>query len=437
MWYVEHHCPAVRIPKGPPMRTAKAVLPLAPAVLLVTAAVIHAGPLDPPAGPVASTGKTILEVEPRTIINATNTPGDANSVFRITQPGSYYLTANVLGEANKRGIEITASHVTIDLNGFTVHGQSIVSTLDGIANEGASVAIVVRNGHITGWGAHGVSFSLGGSAAGNRIEGVVARSNVGNGISPGDSAAVIGCTAISNGGAGITVSSSATILECVARSNGGTGIATGSGCTIEDCTARLNGGTGIQVGLGSVARGCAAFDNLDGFSVVGGIVQACTASENNEDGFVVSSSSSAMDCVAQDNGINGFTATSAATITGCRSNSNITHGFSFGTGCVIKDNVAYANGTGGIGAGFVTAGTDSRIEGNYARQGDYGFWITGSRNVIIRNSVAGATTSVYEIAANNIYGPIVDRSAIATASVSGSSAASTMGTTDPHANVTH
>ncbi|HYD01608.1 MAG TPA: hypothetical protein VEB22_10315, partial [Phycisphaerales bacterium] len=47
-----------------------------------------AGPLNPPVGPVAPTAKPIAEVEPRTAINAANTPGDADSLFRITQPGS-------------------------------------------------------------------------------------------------------------------------------------------------------------------------------------------------------------------------------------------------------------------------------------------------------------------------------------------------------------
>ena len=46
------------------------------------------GSLTPPAGPVAPTPGP----EPRIAINATNTPGDADSVYRIAQPGSYYLT---------------------------------------------------------------------------------------------------------------------------------------------------------------------------------------------------------------------------------------------------------------------------------------------------------------------------------------------------------
>src|SRR5215470_13825947 len=71
------------------------------------------GPLNPPAGPVASTYKTLSEVEPRVAINAANTPGDANSTYRIAQAGSYYLTGNLSGEAGKSCIEIDASNVTL------------------------------------------------------------------------------------------------------------------------------------------------------------------------------------------------------------------------------------------------------------------------------------------------------------------------------------
>src|SRR5262245_28304173 len=78
--------------------------------------VAAAGDLNPPPGPVGATMKTLREVEPRTAINATNTPGDAGSLFVITQPGSYYLTGNVTVNG-MAGIKISASNVTIDLNG--------------------------------------------------------------------------------------------------------------------------------------------------------------------------------------------------------------------------------------------------------------------------------------------------------------------------------
>src|SRR3954470_4200181 len=88
------------------------------------------GTLTPPGAP-APTMKTLDQVEPRTPIDATHTPGDADSLFKITQPGSYYLTANVTGVPAKHGVEIAASGVTLDLNGFDLVG--VPGSLDGVS----------------------------------------------------------------------------------------------------------------------------------------------------------------------------------------------------------------------------------------------------------------------------------------------------------------
>ena len=113
-----------------------------------------AGPLSPPAGPVTPTHKTLTEVEPRVAINAANTPGDADSIFRISQPGSYYLTGNLTGQAGKHGIEIATSGVTIDLAGFEVRG--IGGALDGIAATINGSELCIRNGTIRFWPADGI-----------------------------------------------------------------------------------------------------------------------------------------------------------------------------------------------------------------------------------------------------------------------------------------
>jgi len=124
---------------------------LAPIALILAgaAAISIGGPLDPPAGPVTSTYKTLSEVQPRIAINAANTPGDAGNLFRITQPGSYYLTGNITGVAAKHGISINASNVTIDLMGFTVQGAAgapsgITTTTTPLNN------LCIRNGFVSG-----------------------------------------------------------------------------------------------------------------------------------------------------------------------------------------------------------------------------------------------------------------------------------------------
>jgi hypothetical protein len=82
-------------------RTPVACIAITSTALLAASAILTAGPLGPPAGPVASSYKTLTEVEPRTAINAANTPGDATSLFKITQPGSYYLTGNITGSSSQ------------------------------------------------------------------------------------------------------------------------------------------------------------------------------------------------------------------------------------------------------------------------------------------------------------------------------------------------
>src|SRR5262245_23962114 len=77
----------------------------------VSAVVVLAGDLNPPPGAVSATMKPLSQVEPRRAINAANTPGDANSTFKIANPGSYYLCADLVGSAGKHGIEIASNDV--------------------------------------------------------------------------------------------------------------------------------------------------------------------------------------------------------------------------------------------------------------------------------------------------------------------------------------
>src|SRR3954451_7441888 len=92
--------------------------------LVLPSALFAQGSLTPPAGP-APTMKTLDQVEARTIINATKTPGDPTNQFIISAPGSYYLTGNITGVSGKNAISINASNVAVDLNGFTITGTGL------------------------------------------------------------------------------------------------------------------------------------------------------------------------------------------------------------------------------------------------------------------------------------------------------------------------
>lgn len=295
------------------------------AAVVLVARCAWAGPITPPPGPVTGTPGP----EPRIAINAVNTPGDAGSVFRITQPGSYYLTGNVVGESDKEGILIVASHVTVDLNGFAVVGTT--GSKSGIAAGGGAVGLRLRNGVISGWGDDGVALPLGGGSA-TLIENLVVTGNASDGIRSGGGAIVRGC---------------------VARGNGGVGISTASSCQVIECTSIDNGGTGIFVATESIVANCASI-------------------LNDADGIYLSTGSHAINNSVNQNGLHGI--------------------FLSGSG-VVTGNSCGDNGRLGDGAGITSGGTNSRIEGNTCVDNDWGVRVTSTGNFIARNIASNNTTN--------------------------------------------
>jgi len=119
------------------------------------------GSLTPP-GPPAPAMKALSQVEPRTPVDNVNTPGDSVSEFNLSQTGSYYLTTNIVGVGAKYGIRISASNVTLDLNGFALLGAT--NSYSGIYIGSTSLTnIIVRNGAISAWnnGGYDGIFSVG------------------------------------------------------------------------------------------------------------------------------------------------------------------------------------------------------------------------------------------------------------------------------------
>lgn len=217
-----------------------------------------AGPLNPPAGPVASTYKTLAEVEPRIAISATNTPGDADSLFRIAQPGSYYLTGNVSGVAGKHAIKIDADGVTLDLGGFTLQG--VPGSLDGVNVVGARAGLTVSRGTVRDFGDDGVDAV---SATVSRFVDLSLISNADFGVDIGGGSVAERCLASGHANAGIRANNGASVFSCTASGNPGDGIICGAG-TVRDCVARGNGFDGIRGNTGCVITQCVATANVEG-----------------------------------------------------------------------------------------------------------------------------------------------------------------------------
>lgn len=331
-----------------------------------------AGPLNPPAGPVTSTGKTLVEVEPRIAINSTNTPGNAGAAFRITQPGSYYLTGNLTGEPGKHGIQIDSHGVTLDLNGFALFG--VTGSLDGIHMPSFRENIVIRNGLIAAWPGSGLStrMDIG------RIEHISANGNGAWGIdnhSGTFTSHIHSCESLGNGSVaagtgGIRGGANSQISDCVANSNTGTGIMVASSSLVTDCVSRSNTGVGIHVGNQSLVK-----ENTSNF--------------NGADGILVSS------------------------------------------GCLVVGNLTGNNGS-TDGAGIHATGTDNRIDGNLCTGADRGIDVDSAGNIIVRNTCSGNAVN-WDVLTGNV---ILVVSAVFAGTVNGNAGGVAPGSTDPNANFT-
>ncbi|MCP9874366.1 right-handed parallel beta-helix repeat-containing protein [Synechococcus sp. Cruz CV-v-12] len=365
--------------------------------MLASVTVLHAGPLTPPVGPVAPTAKPLSEVEPRIAINATNTPGDLNSQYRINSPGSYYFTGDQAGVLSKWGIFIAADDVTIDLNGFTFRAGASTRAAITYAPGITSVRTTIKNGTLTGWGLGCISLNTGsGAGLQSIIENVRIASITGRGIDVGEHSIIRNCNIDS------------TTTESIFA----------FGSLIESCVVRSSGSTAIQASNRSIVRDCRVTNSVTGISVsTGSIVRDCLSSTNSGTGFSIDGGSS---------------------IIGCTAVNNVGDGIILGNASLALKNVCQGNGAGaGIGAGIRTFSStiDCRIEGNTLTANDRGLNIEGSGSVIIRNFASGNTTVNWQIAVGNAYGAIV--ATPAGAAVSGNTAAAALGSTDPNANFTY
>ncbi len=310
-------------------RYVKAMGAVASFVLAAAAAV--AGPINPPAGPVAPTHKTLTEVEPRIAVNAANTPGASGAMYVISQPGSYYLTGNITSTGPGSAIRIDASDVTLDLGGFRIDGA-------GTGQMGVSVApgqsrCRIANGTITRFQFWAVS---GGNDA--MLEDLRV-ADCQEGVTCG-TRSVVRRVAVRN----------ATVEYAISMSTHG---------LVESCVV-MESPKGILVNANSVVRGCSVSDATDtALHLAGGL-------------------------------------------------------------CLVTGNRLRGSATGiSAGKGIVSGSFGSRIEDNHLTFFTLGVELSGSQNLVVRNSFSRTTTSID--APTSIVGPMVTSATIATNS-------------NPHAN---
>ena len=347
------------------------------------------GDVEPPpeavdgSGNPVSTMKTLDQVEPRIPIPGSTTP---ISFFNITQSGSYYLTGD--RHASGEGISVAANDVTIDLNGFSLVGNSGIDS--GIHMNGQS-NVEIRNGTVRDFNigiweedtdngkAHRIinvrvvsnyiGMSIKGS--GHLIKDCSASENSSDGIytlgpMDGGGCTVTGNTAYDNSGDGIVVGDrGSTVLGNTACGNFGHGIWTDSGCTVNENTAKKNGIAGIRASTGCTVANNAVWMNKIGIDAgQASMVIGNTVTYNEEDGIKVFS------------------------------------------GSRVVNNMCYSNGyLTGDGAGIHATSDRNYIEGNTVTLNDRGIDVDEDNNIIVKNCARNNTTE-YDIVAGNKTGTI-------------------------------
>lgn len=200
------------------------------AVLVGACGIAGAGSLEPPPGVIKPTMKTLDQVEARKPIHQSDLP------MSISVDGAYYLAENLYAPLNGVDmITVFATHASIDLNGFTIHGTSqVAQAADCIQIEASVRSFALSNGVIRECGGNGV-VSDGGNDLSVSVSRVHANQNGGSGIQFG-------------------VGASGVVSESVARNNGVRGILLYEGI-IEDSVTVGNTGVGVQTTSGLI-RGC-------------------------------------------------------------------------------------------------------------------------------------------------------------------------------------
>lgn len=157
----------------------------------------------------ASAAPCAFAVDGVVLINQSTVMAAGGFPYKITQPGSYRLSGNLQVTAvNTDAIDIQTSHVTLDLNGFSISGPVICTGTGadlscspfsvglGISSNGSWDNIIVRNGSVKGFNG---GIQLGALGFGQAIvEEILVSSNLASGIFA-TSALVRRCVAVRNG----------------------------------------------------------------------------------------------------------------------------------------------------------------------------------------------------------------------------------------------
>jgi len=263
------------------MQRTELIRILSLAAILIACSPTWAGDLDPP-GPPAPTMKTLVEVEPRTLLQ---NDYQLFTPIVISEPGSYYLIENIFAFGGANGIYIQASQVTLDLNGFTIYGNTEVGSIKGIDCDFGNAGIVIKDGTVRDFFQSGIDLF---NCPNSRVVDVHALNNglggFGNGIFIGKDSAAIGCIAADNASHGFRSDFGSSFVRCIATDNGDVGI-DAYVSIVDRCVARGNGGDGIRNANGLVLHSLATNSGAEGIDPSNSLIQSNSAPANTGAGI--------------------------------------------------------------------------------------------------------------------------------------------------------
>ena len=195
-----------------------------------------------PAAPAYAAGEVLLTHAKALAGNVT--PGDTPGYpITLSLPGTYQFAGNVHPSANTIGISVGSNDVTIDLNGFRLHGST--TALFGIA--GAAKSVTIKNGTITGF----------------KFDGI---------YGTGDYWIVDNLRSVENGRDGVALGKFALVKSSVVAENIARGIYTDNYAVIQGNTVSANGTSGVEARASTVVGNAISLNGeygLQGFGMTG------------------------------------------------------------------------------------------------------------------------------------------------------------------------
>jgi hypothetical protein len=176
------------------------------------------------------------------------TAGDAPGYpVTLSRGGTYELGSDLAVTDGKVGIQVTTAGVTIDLNGFTLHGRTGASIRGTHGIAGTRENVVVRNGSI-------INFRYNGIVAKDMwaVENVRLLFNGLDGVNAGHFLRIENSLIYRNGRNGATSFNWATLRDSTVVANIKDGFVCDSHCLVEGNMIAANEGDGLSVALATI-----------------------------------------------------------------------------------------------------------------------------------------------------------------------------------------